>query len=139
VGGIERTLSIRCRREEERLEVWYQRPPGELSRNSIRTEVLHHHGVTAGTTRPDVIMRRVKSGITQGLLIECKRYDDPHTGAREAVTDLLAYRRSFDAALNRSVGTYGIGAVWGSDLDPQEGEIVLCTPDSLADALTIAL
>ena len=137
VGGVQKTLSIRCQREDEQLEVWYQRPPSELSRNSIRTDVLKDHGVKVGTTRPDVIMRRSKSGIARWILIECKRYDDPNNGARAAVTDLLAYRRSFNSELIHSVGTYGIGAVWGADLSPIKGEIILATPDKLASALAI--
>jgi hypothetical protein len=139
VGGVQRTLSIRCKRNYDQLEVWYQRPPGDLSKNSIRTEVLKDHGVKVGTTRPDGIIRRSNADIAHWVLIECKRYDDPSIGAREGVTDLLAYRRSFDSELIPSMGTYGIGAVWGADLSPITGEIILTTPDKLASALAMAL
>ena len=38
--------------------------------------------------------------------------------ARQALTDLLAYRRAFDHVLAPGSQTYGLGVAWGEELSP---------------------
>jgi hypothetical protein len=60
--------------------------------------------------------------------------------ARAATLDLLAYRRAFDNALKSSAAPYGLGVAWGADLTPSaDAEIMLCSPDTLPEALGLIL
>jgi hypothetical protein len=61
-----------------------------------------------------------------------------HDVARYAVAalqDLLAYRRSFEPALDHAT-RYGVGIAFGRELQLDlDAEVALCTPDTLATAL----
>jgi hypothetical protein len=78
------------------------------------------------------------SGQPRWLLVECKLSETQGAGhaARQALLDLLAYRRAFDSTLRTTPDPYGLGLAWGADLyaDPSS-EIVICTPDALEQAL----
>ena len=80
--------------------------------------------------------------MTRWILIEVK--GGPKRGvrdsARAATHDLLAYRRAFGPALAERPGPYGLGYAWGAGLTPSaDAEIVLCTPDTLTQALGLLL
>ena len=73
------------------------------------------------------------------LLVECKLSESRNVGhaARQALTDLLAYRRAFDATLARTGDPYGLGVAWGEGIDPAaDTEVVLCTPDTLPEVVS---
>lgn len=56
--------------------------------------------------------------------------------ARQALLDLLSYRRSFDAALTTGGRPYGLGVAWGGGLlSAGDAEVALCTPDTLHAAV----
>ena len=56
--------------------------------------------------------------------------------ASAAARDLLAYRRAFAPVLGQQTEPYGLGYAWGEWLAPSfGGDITLCTPDTLSDAL----
>jgi hypothetical protein len=59
--------------------------------------------------------------------------------ARAAARDLLAYRRAFEATLAGQATAYGIGIAWGRHVVPALGEIILCSPDTIGEALKLAL
>ena len=78
-------------------------------------------------------------GQQRWLLVECKLSQSMGVGhaARQALLDLLAYRRSYDAALTTSGLPCGLGVAWGSGLFPAENsEVALCTPDALHTAVS---
>ena len=139
LGLVEGSIELQGTRGAERITLWYQRSPRDLGRGSIRTQVLRSHGVDVGATLPDIVIKLDLQQGSRWVLIECKWYFDPSEGARVATTDLLAYRRSFEAVLSNSPQPYGIGAIWGAELEPVAGsEILLCTPDRLEHALSMA-
>ncbi|MEV0974763.1 hypothetical protein [Microtetraspora glauca] len=56
--------------------------------------------------------------------------------ARHALVDMLAYRRAFDPALAAAGQPFGVGVAWGAGLTPAvQEEVVLCTPDTLSQAI----
>ena len=59
--------------------------------------------------------------------------------ARDALQNLLAYRRAFDRVLSSQDGTYGLGIAWGEELAPRDSEAMLCTPDTLGESARDAL
>ena len=60
--------------------------------------------------------------------------------ARAAVRDLFVYRRAFSAVLDRQTEPYGLGYAWGEGLKPSlDGDVTLCTPDTLAEALSVII
>ena len=58
--------------------------------------------------------------------------------ARRALSDLLAYRQAFRTHL-RGQDVWGLGVVWGRELDSVDHQVRLCTPDRLRQALDVAL
>jgi hypothetical protein len=70
-------------------------------------------------------------------LIEAKmgRSRDLAGSARAALFDLLAYRSAFAAVLDGQAGPYGLGVAWGAGLDPDDGDVMLTSPDRLSTAL----
>ena len=121
------------------LDLWYQTTPPTLSASSHYRQVLTSHGFT-GTRqlRPDIILRWAAPGGGQRwLLIECKlSQSGVRHAARQALSDLLAYRADYDATLAATNGPHGLGVAWGEGLHPiSTSEVVLCTPDTLTQAL----
>ena len=104
--------------------------------SSRYTQVLRQHGFTQPSgLRPDVILRRATDGWERWLLVEVKLYGHVEDGARAALQNLLAYRRTFDTRLAGSAGIYGLGIAWGANLQPTPAEIMLCTPDTIPAAI----
>lgn len=130
-------------RSERTLDLYYQVPPAEFRAGSPYTEIQRAHGFRRrGWLRPDLILR--VSGVDDSprwLMLEVKGVGRSVAKyARSAARDLLAYRRAFNPALTGQPGAYGIGVAWGAELKPApQAEILLCSPDTLSDALAMAL
>ena len=133
---------LRGRRDDIRLDVYYQSTPAALERNSRYKHVQELHALLPpGRLRPDFVFHVVRPSRERWLLVEVKgvaravaRY------ARAATLDLLAYRQAFDTALSGTELPYGLGVAWGAGLAPTPGgEITLCTPDTLPGALELLL
>ena len=136
------SLLFSGRRDGARLDVYYQYTPRELSQGSRYGEVQRAHAFAyASSLRPDLVLRHSADGAVRWLVIEVKgRKAGVVEAARDALFDLLAYRRAYDPVLAAQAGPYGIGCVWGAELEPAlDAEIVLCTPDTLGRALEVAL
>ncbi len=125
------------------LELTFQQCPHELSVDSLYrdTQLAHAFSNRSGLI-PDLALKIKKGGVTRWLLVEVKGgYKRSVTdSARAAVRDLFAYRRAFSKVLCQQEGPYGLGYAWGSGLHPSaDGDVTLCTPDTLADALAKAI
>ncbi len=135
------SVQTRAQRQDGRqLTLWYQSTPPSLATGSRYRQVLASHGFAQNQElRPDFVLRWTDlNGQTRWLVVECKLRE--RTGvrhaARQALADLLSYRRSFDAALTTCGAPYGLGVAWGSGLQPNcQQEIALCTPDLLTQAV----
>jgi hypothetical protein len=129
------------RTDGRRIRLWYQTTPPALAAASAYTDVLAAHGFSRQQgLRPDMVLRWTgRDGQDRWLLAECKlRSMDVGRAAREALADLLAYRRAFDATLTTARSPYGMGIAWGAGLNPaSNSEIVLCTPDTLSEAVRL--
>ena len=88
---------ICCTRDSRVIDVFYQRMPKDLSRGSIYGDVQNAHAFPGtGALRPDYVLRCTSPNCLRYLLVEVKGVDRPvEDSAREAVRDLLAYRRAF--------------------------------------------
>jgi hypothetical protein len=138
LGLFEGALRIQGRKGSAELELTYQATPKDLSRGSVYQDVQRHHQLKSGALRPDLVIKLCREDEERWLLIEVKGGERPVAqSARAAAYDLLAYRTAFAPALSAQDGyPYGLGIAWGLDLDPSlAGEIVLCTPDRIRDAL----
>ena len=93
-------LRLAAQRGNQRLDLWYQTTPRALAVSSRYTQVLRQHGFTQPSgLRPDMILRRATDGWERWLLVEVKLYGHVEDGARAALQNLLAYRRTFDTRL----------------------------------------
>jgi hypothetical protein len=130
------SLRLNAHRDGEILELYYQGTPQPLSRGSLYLSAKRAHNLAGPGHRPDIVLRRKSLGPNQWLVIEIK--GGKHEVARYAVAalqDLLAYRRSFEPALNQAT-RYGVGIAFGRELEPDgDAEVTLCTPDTLRKAL----
>jgi hypothetical protein len=121
------------------IDLWYQTTPRALVDVSHYRQVLTSHGFT-GTRqlRPDITLEwTAPDGQQRWLLIECKlSQHGVRRAARQALADLLAYRADYDATLSATNAPHGLGVAWGDGLQPMsDSEVVLCTPDTLPQAL----
>ncbi len=136
-------LIFRGRSGTAELELFYQHAPPALKNGSRYRAIQRAHDFAGtGGLIPDLVFRLRRGGATRWLLIEVK--GGPKRGvadsARAAARDLLAYRRAFGPVLAGQPGPYGLGYAWGAGLAPSaESEIVLCTPDTLSQALGLLL
>jgi hypothetical protein len=138
LGLFEGALRIDGRRGETDLELTYQATPKGLSHGSVYRDVQRAHQLKPGGLRPDLVIRLRSGDDERWLLIEVKGGErDAAQSARAAAYDLLAYRTAFAPALSAQAGRpYGLGIAWGAELRPNpDGEIVLCTPDAIREAL----
>jgi hypothetical protein len=137
LGLFAGSLRLRGRRGRETLELSYQRVPKELASGSRYKQVLSAHEVPQSPLRPDLVLtRRCPTG-TCRLLIEAKGGHRPvEQSARAATLDLLAYRTTYSAALDKQGSFFGLGVVWGAGVTPSpSSEISLCSPDTLGEGL----
>ncbi len=130
------------RRGDSSIEVYYQHTPRALSAGSIYREMQKAHAFeTTSGLIPDLVLRVEREpDQVRWVLVEVKGLERAvQQSARAALSDLLAYRRAFASTLTRQSGPYGIGIAWGEDLRPTStDEIVLCTPDTIQQALELA-
>lgn len=143
LGLLRPPMVFDATRGSERVRVFYQHAPAALKQGSLYRELQLSHGMTAGGLIPDLVLEHDAHGQpTRWIMVEIKggtqrRVQD---SARAAARDLLTYRRSFAATLAGQTEPYGLGYAWGLDLQPMpDGEILLCTPDTLEDALAALL
>lgn len=131
----------RCTREEATLDVYYQHLPERLASGSRYREIQRAHSFArVYPLRPDLVLHRRGPDGERWVLVEAKQRGDASVGsaARDALLDLLGYRRDLETALAGCGEPYGLGYVWGAELRPEAGsEVVLCTPDTLGEALAI--
>jgi hypothetical protein len=143
LGLFAGSLRLQAVREAEKLEITYQATPKKLSAGSVYRAVLVTHTVSPGSLRPDLVLKLQRDGQPdRWILIEAKGGERSISkSARAATYDLLAYRSAFAPAITAAAeGPYGLGIAWGKDLTPKLREdIVLCSPDTLRDALSILL
>jgi hypothetical protein len=122
-----------------RLECYYQGVPPELSYGSRYQLVQREHSFSKiGRLRPDFVIRFTDTGRQRWIVVEVKGGPKRRVAqsARDALSDLLAYRRDYQTALADNPGPYGLGIAWGLELDPVESsEALLCTPDRIGAAL----
>jgi hypothetical protein len=126
-------------REGSSLDLFFQHTPSELSKGSIYRNVQRSHTFgSVGGLIPDLVIRVQDQDSTRWVLIEAKGIErSVDSSAREALSDLLAYRRAFNEVLSTTPEPYGIGVAWGQQLEPIQDEITLCTPDTLAEAVSL--
>jgi hypothetical protein len=139
LGLFEGALRMQGRKDSAELELTYQATPKDLSRGSLYRDVQRHHHLTPGALRPDLVIKLRHPEEERWLLVEVKGGERAGShSARAAAYDLLAYRTAFAPALSAQRGhPYGLGIAWGTDLQPSvETGIVLCTPDTIQEALS---
>jgi hypothetical protein len=130
-------LFLTAHRNGSTLDLYYQHAPPSLTAGSLYRRVQRHHPFKrAGSLIPDYVLR-LHTSPARWLLIEVKGVERPvWDSAREALRDLLAYRRAFDPVLASATLPYGLGIAWGGSMQPSsEAEIALCTPDTVETAL----
>lgn len=127
------------RADGRQIYFWYQTTPSALAAHSHYKEVLAAHAFPRQQElRPDMVLRWTdQERQDRWLLVECKlRSTNVGDAARDALADLLCYRRTFDVALTNAGSPYGLGIAWGQGLSPaSNAEVVLCTPDTLSEAI----
>jgi hypothetical protein len=128
------------RDDGRRIDLWYQSTPADLAAGSHYRQILASHEFPRRhDLRPDLALRWTdQHGQSRWLLVECKLSQSRGVrhAARQALADLLSYRRAFDTALASAATPYGLGVAWGQRLNPNsDAEIALCTPDTLDAAL----
>jgi hypothetical protein len=148
LGLIRGRLRFAAERGEERLDLWYQSVPRSFRTASRYVATLDRHDFEKHSVRPlrpDLVLRRRSANGDRWLVVEMKMGDVTNGGrgvadsARSALVDLLAYRRDFDAVLSLTPEPYGLGLVWGAELEWAEGEVMLVTPDKLSSSLAAFL
>jgi hypothetical protein len=125
------------RNDGRQLHLWYDSTPKDLGAGSQYKQTLAAHGFSGQRDlRPDIVLNWTDpGGHIRWLLIECKLYGTVETAARQALADLLSYRRAFEPTLAGAGTPYGLGVAWGAELEPTSTKITLCTPDKLRQAV----
>lgn len=139
-GLLSPPVIFRGQRDGAKLEVFYQASPSALSAGSRYREVQAVHEFSSrGGLIPDLVIKTTAHSETRWLLVEVKGGEKRTVAdsARAAARDLFGYRRAFSAVLDRQTEPYGLGYAWGEGLNPSlDGDVTLCTPDTLSDALS---
>jgi hypothetical protein len=142
-GLVTGNLVYQAHRGAQEIKVFYQHAPPALTSESIYRETQRNHEFPrVGGMIPDLVIRLKEPTGISWVLLEVKGGPKREVmqSARAAATDLLAYRRAFDATLSHQSRSYGVGIAWGAAMPPAtEGEIRLCTPDTLGAALEAVL
>jgi hypothetical protein len=130
-------LRLKGTKGDENLILTYQSTPSQLSTLSAYRTAQSEHSIPVGALRPDLVIHHRRGDQRSWLVIEAKGGTrEVEHSARAAVFDLLAYRTAFDHGLATQTKPYGLGIAFGAELAPtQTGELMLCTPDTLATAL----
>lgn len=139
LGLFEGALRVSGQKGSAVLELTYQATPKDLSRGSVYRDVQRDHQLNPGALRPDLVIKVSRRDQARWLLVEVKGGERAGShSARAAAYDLLAYRTAFASVLSEQAGhPYGLGIAWGADLQPNvAGEIVLCTPDTIREAIS---
>jgi hypothetical protein len=126
-------------RGEATAQVFYQATPRELSAGSQYRKVQAAHSfLSTGGLIPDLVIKTTTNDEIRWLIIEVKGLERPVAdSARAAIRDLFVYRRAFSAVLDRQTEPYGRAYAWGEGLNPSfDGDVTLCTPDTLTEALS---
>jgi hypothetical protein len=130
-------------RGNAKLHLYFQHAPADLTVDSVYRRVQKNHSFIAiGGLIPDLVLRIKTPSATRLVMLEVKWgvQRDVAQLARAALSDLMGYRRAFNKSLSDQSGPYGIGYVWGEGLLPaSDSEVLLCTPDTLEDALPLVL
>lgn len=138
-GLMQGSAYAKGRKSDSReLELWYDSVPHDLARGSQYKQILMSHGFSGQhDLRPDIVVRWVtRDGQIRWLVVECKlRKAGVEEAARQALIDLLAYRQAFHTTLSGAGIPFGLGVAWGRELRPTATNIVLCTPDTLYEAV----
>lgn len=139
-AGIVRSgRMVHCTRDDATLDVYYQHLPAALGDGSRYRAVQQAHDFARTyPLRPDLVLHARRPDGDRWLLVEAKQRKDGVVpkAARDALLDLLGYRRDLDLELAGMTEPYGLGYVWGAELAPRpDSEVMLCTPDTLEDAL----
>lgn len=141
-GIVRSGCVLRGRRDGDRVDLYYQRTPRDLSTDSIyRTVQQRHHFSGVGGAIPDMVLKLSRKNDQRWILVEVKGVKRPVAdSARAATHDLLAYRRAFEPVLGTQPPPYGLGIAWGAALSPSDvSEVMLCSPDTVGDALRLLL
>jgi hypothetical protein len=111
---------LRAKHGMASIDMYYQRAPKALGQPSIYGDVQTAHAFPGtGVLRPDYVLRFTHLGSIRWVLVEVKGVDRPvEDSAREAIQDLLAYRRAFAATLDQQEEPYGLGIAWGEGVQP---------------------
>lgn len=135
--GLMRSHVLHATRGVETLDLFYQHTPAELSTRSRYREIQRAHGLSPGGLIPDLVVHVHGPASSRWVMIEVKGVQRAVAeSVRAATQDLLAYRRAFSPTLDAQKTTYGVGVGWGRGLEPAPGgEILLCSPDTLPQAL----
>ena len=138
LGRVSSGLVSVATRRSQILDVYYQHAPKDLKAGSSYGAILKDHDVPRSGLKPDVILRFQDGNDVRWLLVECKMRRSVEDAARAALFDLLAYQEAFSNGLTGSSPPVGLGIAWGSDLLPAaEGPHMLCTPDTIAQAIQL--
>lgn len=141
-GLLRPPLLLRAAKGSAILSLYYQHAPRRLGTPSVYREVQRaHEFASVGGLIPDFVLHLECPGIARWFLVEVKGVERAvEDSARAAARDLLAYRRAFRSSLRNQAGPYAIGVGWGRELEPsRDEEIVLCSPDTLVEALDLVL
>jgi len=138
-GLIRPPLIFSAERGDAELQLIYQSAPSGLASGSLYrgTQAAHNFSVSSSLI-PDLVIKTTCGNATRWLLIEVKGGVKRSVvdSARAATLDLLGYRRAFAPVLDNQAELYGLGYAWGRGLAPStDGDVTLCTPDTLPDAL----
>jgi hypothetical protein len=115
---VEGKIRSRGRRADGRtIQLWYQSSPRQFIVASRYRHILQQHTFPHQLPlRPDLLLQWTdQQGAVRHLMVECKLSQTHGVGhaARQALIDLLAYRRAFGSALGSVAGPYGLGVALG--------------------------
>jgi hypothetical protein len=140
-GFVQPAAPFIAQRGPDRVHVWYQHAPRELRDSHSRYyRIQRTHSLGPSEVRPDIVLRISKGGLITWLVVEAKLglTRGVEDSARAALFDLLGYRRAFEKTLTKQEAPYGLGVAWGEELTPERDEILLCSPDCIGQALSLA-
>jgi hypothetical protein len=120
---VEGKIRSQGRRADGRtIQLWYQSSPRQFIVASRYRHILQQHTFSHQLPlRPDLLLQwKDQQGTVRHLMVECKLSQTRGVGhaARQALVDLLAYRRAFGSALGSVAGPYGLGVAGEKNSSP---------------------